>query len=175
MRAMLKQRGFTLIELMVVIAILAMLVGVSIFSWRAWQKSAPIIEALDHVEQYCALARSKAITRQRPMDLVLLESEIVMMTAAQAVEGVNEYDEVTNEVNPAREVLRAEFSPDVTITILSPDDDSEAIEIPDEGLFFRFFPNGTAEPLLMTIEGPTAGYVVGLDPVTGRTKTMKSN
>jgi len=173
MRAMLKQRGFTLIELMVVIAILAMLVGVSIFSWRAWQKSAPIIEALDHVEQYCALARSKAITRQRPMDLVLLESEIVLMTAAQAVEGVNEYDEVTNEVNPAREVQRAEFSPDVTVLIFNSED--EQIEIPDDGLFVRFYPNGTCEPLLMKIEGPSASYAVGLDPVTGRTKTLKDN
>lgn len=166
-----KQRGFTMIELMVVIAILSMLIAVCVVSWRAWDKRAPVIEALNHVEQYCALARSKAIYRQRPMDLVFLDSEIVLMSAAQAVEGVNEYDEVTHNVDPAQELQRAEISPDVILTITEP----EPTESMDEGLYIRFFPNGTSEPLMLTIEGGSYSYAVGLDPVTGRTKTVRTH
>ena len=166
-----KSRAFTVIEILVVIAVAAMLVGVSFFSWRAYQKSAPLIQTLDYVEQYCALARSKAIMRQQPMDLVLLEGEIVLMSAAHAVESVNEFDEVTQNVNAAQELQRAEFSPDVTITIQEPilEDDT------GEGTYVRFYPNGTSEPLQLLIEGSGGSYVVGLDPVTGRTKTVKSN
>ena len=57
------KRGFTLIELMVVVMVMGVILGISIPTFRSILKKAPLQQAISDVEGSCRSARSKAMTR----------------------------------------------------------------------------------------------------------------
>ncbi len=65
------QRGFTLIELMVGIAIISMLLLFMIPSMAAWMQSSQIRSATESIQGALQLARAEAVRRNTPVEMVL--------------------------------------------------------------------------------------------------------
>jgi len=62
-----RSRGFTLIELMIVMVIVAILVGVGVPSWRSFSRSLAQNQARSQVLEAIRLARQTAVTTHRPV------------------------------------------------------------------------------------------------------------
>lgn len=56
-----KQKGFTLLELMVTIFIAAILASMSLVSYRSWQREVQTLNAVDELKSGLKLAQAKAI------------------------------------------------------------------------------------------------------------------
>lgn len=65
------QRGFTMIELMVGIAIISMLIFFMIPSMSAWLQSSQIRSAAESIQGALQLARAEAVRRNTPVEMVL--------------------------------------------------------------------------------------------------------
>lgn len=65
------QRGFTLIELMVGIAIISMMLFFLIPSMGAWLQSSQIRNATESIQGALQLARAEAVRRNTPVEMVL--------------------------------------------------------------------------------------------------------
>ncbi len=159
------KRAFTLVEIMVVVAILGVLVGITVPAFKAFLDKAPLERAISDIEGMCRLARSEAIMKERPMDVILNDSgnTATLSTAARVV---NEQDEVTGEfIRNTKEAetldsveLEAELEIIDPVPLLAGDD-----------VRIRFYPNGTAETLELIVSEGGEGYRLILDPVTGQT------
>ena len=162
--------GFTLVEMMVVVAIMGLLLGLAMLNFRAISQKEPLEQAVSDVEGLCRRARTEAIVKSRPMDLTINSgtSQLLLSTAPHAV---NTLDSETGLlIATVEEVIvidQASLPPDVEMEIIIPEDimDSETPGV----VVIRFYPNGTAEPLQGLIVLPGEGvYTMILDPVTGR-------
>lgn len=63
--------GFTLIEVMIAIAVLSLLVGMGVPTFRSWMQNSQIRTAADTLINGVQLARSEAIRRNKPVEFVL--------------------------------------------------------------------------------------------------------
>ena len=161
--------GFTLVEMMVVVAIMGLLLGLAMLNFRAISQKEPLEQAVSDVEGLCRSARSEAIVKSRPMDLTI-NSETGQLLLSTAPHAVNTPDSETGMliamVEEAVVIDQASLPPDVEMEIIIPEDimDSETPGV----VVIRFYPNGTAEPLQGLIVLPGEGvYTMILDPVTG--------
>ena len=165
-------RGFTLVEMMVVVAIMGILLGMAVINFRAINQKEPLDQAVSDVEGLCRRARSEAIVKSRPMDLTL-DSSSGLLWLATAPHAVNALDSETGllaaTVEEAVALDQASLPPEVKLEIVVPEDSMDS-ETPGV-VVIRFYPNGTAEPLeaLMMMAGEGV-YTLVLDPVIGRLK-----
>ena len=165
------KRAFTLVELMVVLAVLGLIIGISIPSFRSFLKKAPLEQAISDVEGMCRQARSDAIINKRTIELVLNDSEdsLILRSAARTVMGVD--PETGGEANLVEQVEvldRVELAADLQII--------EPLEEDFVGLLeLRFYPNGTAEPVDLRVTDGNEAYILSLDPVTGHTTVVNEN
>ena len=85
------RRGFTLIELMVVVAIMGVILGISIPAFRSIKEKAPLEQAISDVEAACRTARSRAILGKRVMEVYLNDEEdiVALSTASRSVMGTD--------------------------------------------------------------------------------------
>ena len=160
------KRAFTLVEIMVVVAIIAILVGISVPTIRAYFNQAPLEKAISDLEGLCRTARAEAIVKQRSMLLTLNDGDN-SLTLATAPRVVSEPDEVTGELVRTTEEASVldQVTLDVELQIIEP----QSLEL-GEDLQIRFYPNGTSHPLEVTITSGGEGYRLVLDPVTGHAK-----
>ena len=165
------KRAFTLVELMVVLAVLGLIIGISIPSFRSFFKKAPLEQAISDVEGMCRQARSDAIINKRTIELVLNDSEesVVLRSAARTVMGVDpETGGEANLVEQGEVLDRVELAADLQII--------EPLEEDFVGLLeLRFYPNGTAEPVDLRVTDGNEAYILSLDPVTGHTTVVNEN
>ena len=157
--------GFTLVEMMVVVAIMGLLLGLAMLNFRAISQKEPLEQAVSDVEGLCRIARTEAIVKSRPMDLTI-NSETGQLLLSTAPQATNSPDSETG-VEEAVVIDQASLPSDVEMEIIIPEDimDSETPGV----VVIRFYPNGTAEPLQGLIMLPCEGvYTMILDPVTGR-------
>ena len=79
--------GFTLVEMMVVVAIMGLLLGLAMLNFRAISQKEPLEQAVSDVEGLCRRARTEAIVKSRPMDLTINSgtSQLLLSTAPHAV------------------------------------------------------------------------------------------
>ena len=66
-----RNAGFTLVEIMVVMAIMGVLLGLALMNFHAINQKAPLEQAVSDLEGLCRRARTEAIVKSRPMDLTL--------------------------------------------------------------------------------------------------------
>ena len=66
-----KQQGVTLIELLIAIAIVAILAGIAVPSFTTWLQNTQIRTATEAVKNGLQLARAEAIRRNEPVNFVL--------------------------------------------------------------------------------------------------------
>ena len=163
-----KTRAFTIVEIMIVLAIGAIFLGVSIPAFRSmagWKKKAPLIEAVENVEDVCRKARTEAILGRRVMEVYLndVEDVVALSTAPRAVMGMD-YDTgaETRQAQARKEMGRFELTADMEI--IAPRSDEF-----DGELRLRFYPNGTAEAAEVKVFDGTGNYRLAVDPVTGQT------
>lgn len=163
------KRAFTLVEIMVVVAVMGLLLGISIPAFRKIMNKAPLEQGISDVESLCRQARAEAIVGQQAMDVVFNESEeIVALTAAARV--INAPDPFTGLMIKTTEETQLidQVALEVDLQIIEPEPDEFTL---DE-IRIRFYPNGTSETLALRVAGDDEAYLLTLDPVTGRTTVV---
>jgi Tfp pilus assembly protein FimT len=160
---------------MVVLAIMGLVLGLAVINFRAINQKEPLEQAVSDVEGLCRRARSEAIVKSRPMDLII-DSGSGLLRLATAPNSVNtldpESDVLMATIEEAVAIDQASLPSNVELEIVVPEDalDSETPGV----VVIRFYPNGTAEPLealiMMSDEGV---YTMVLDPVTGRLRVRE--
>lgn len=159
-----KTRGFTLVEIMVVIAVMGLLIGIAVPSFKAFRDKAPLESSLGAVEDMCRRARAEAILKKQPMQLTINEDErfVQLTTAPRVVGRPNEVTgEWTQQTEDARELESAVMEDGVELEVVYPDN----VEL-GEPVVIRFLPNGTAEDLVLIVRGQMEAYSIKVDPVT---------
>jgi prepilin-type N-terminal cleavage/methylation domain-containing protein len=160
--------GFTLIELVIAIAFMAILMAIAYPSFSQWQKNAQYKEAARQLAGAMTEARSRAISQN-------LEHEIAFDL------GANKY--MLRQGNRAANTLAYGTNPGEWTVIYSNRDFSSPIDIKAKSdcsdnshtnYRFQFFPNGTVK-----IQGSEAnigslGCICVLDKATGVRKFMAS-
>ncbi|HIG81149.1 MAG TPA: type II secretion system protein GspH [Verrucomicrobiales bacterium] len=164
-----RRAGFTLVEIMVVVAIMGVLLGLALMNFHALNKKEPLEQAVSDLEGLCRRARTEAIVKSRPMDLTL-DSEGRRFELATAPHAQNAPDPdglLIATVQEAVTLDQAALPTGVEFEIVLPEESPDS-ETPGV-VVIRFYPNGTAEPLeaLMIMSGEGV-YTLVLDPVTGR-------
>jgi type IV fimbrial biogenesis protein FimT len=81
------QRGLTLIELMVTIALLALLLGLAAPSFREWTRNAQVRTVTDALQSGTRLAQAEAVRRNRQMVFFLTDSAECGASTAPADNG----------------------------------------------------------------------------------------
>ena len=162
------RRGFTLVELMVVVLVIGVILGISVPTFRSILKKAPLEQAISEVEAKCRNARSKAILKNRVIEVYLNEIEniVALNTTARAVTETRFGPSMENRVvEDGEELERVELEAD--LQIITPRDEEFNGE-----LTLRFYPNGTAEPVELRVFGETGSYILTVDQVTGHTTVV---
>jgi len=162
------RRGFTLVELMIVVLIMGVILGISIPTFRSILKKAPLEQAISDVEAACRNARAKAIIDNRVMEVYFndIEDIVVLGTASRAVMATDFNTGLGGrQVEIGEEVERVLLEAD--LEIIAPRDEDFTGE-----LTLKFYPNGTAEPVELRVSGETGSYILKVDPVTGHTAVV---
>jgi type IV pilus assembly protein PilE len=167
-------RGFTLIELMIVIAIGAMIMTIGIPSFMRSLKKAPLSQADSDVIEACSHARAQAIFSGRPAELRILprERQFIVEPAPPEPEpsttitlnlGVAPAPTPAAAANTT--IFRAQLSEEITIEMI--DVNLREYKDADEARV-RFYPNGTAEELTVVLQyHHTEYHKISVDMVTG--------
>ena len=163
------KRAFTLVEILAVLAIIGIMIGISVPSFRAFLDKEPLEQAISDVEALCRLARAEAIVNQRSMDVVFNDAdETVALTIAPRV--VTKPDDLTGEdiqaTEEAREIDHVELLAD--LEIIDPEQEEGRVLI-------RFYPNGTSESLQVRVSTTEGAYLLTLDPVTGHARVTNDD
>jgi len=165
------KRAFTLVEIMVVVAVMGLLVGISIPAFRSFAKKAPLEQGISDVESLCRQARAEAIVRQQSVDVLFNEAEkiVVLTTAARVINAPDPFTGLMIKTTEETQLIDRAFLPFmVDLQIIEPELDEFTL---DE-IRIRFYPNGTSETLELRVVGDGEAYRLTLDPVTGRTAVI---
>ena len=155
------RRGFTLIELMMVIGIIAMIMAIGIPAFVHARKKSPMRQAVSDVMEAVSNARAQAILRGVVAELVIRPVEGTMSVSAS---GGDVARASAGEKNAAAG-FNAQLSRDVLIVLLGVNFNDRKDE--DE-VRVRFHPNGTSDAFsvaLRSSDGETQAVTV--DMVTG--------
>ena len=166
------KRAFTLVEILVVVAVLGLVFTLSIPAFKRIINKAPLEQGIGDVVSLCRLAREKAIVKQQAMDVVLNGTEeIVKVTTAARV--INASDPTTGlMIKEAEETqLIDQATLQVDLEIIEPETDAFTL---DE-IRIRFYPDGTSETLTLRVADDDDAYLLTLDPVTGRARGVNED
>ena len=163
------KRAFTLVEIMVVVAVMGLLIAISIPAFRKIMNKAPLEQGVSDVESLCRQARAEAIVKQRAMDVVLNETEetVALTTAARVINAPDPFTDLMIMTTEGTRLIDQAFL-EVDLQIIVPEPDEFTL---DE-IRIRFYPNGTAETLALRVADEDEAYLLTLDPVTGRTTVV---
>ena len=163
------KRAFTLVEIMVVVAVMGLLIAISIPAFRKIMNKAPLEQGVSDVESLCRQARAEAIVKQRAMDVVLNETEetVALTTAARVINAPDPFTDLMIMTTEGTRLIDQAFL-EVDLQIIVPASDEFTL---DE-IRIRFYPNGTAETLALRVADEDEAYLLTLDPVTGRTTVV---
>ena len=163
------KRAFTLVELMVVVAVMGLLIGISIPAFRKIMNKAPLEQGISDVETLCRQARAEAIIKQRAMDVVLNETEeiVALTTAARVINALDPFTDLVIKTTEETQIIdRVTLEVDLQIEV------PKADKFTLDEIRIRFYPNGTSETLELRVVGDSGAYRLTLDPVTGRTTVI---
>lgn len=161
-----RQHGFTLVELMVVIAIMAIIMAIGVPSMRTMINQDSIRKAVRDVMDGCHSARAQAILTGQTMELRFRPEDGSLSIGPSA--GAGTTAESSGESKPAAAATAA-FSATLS-SQLSIDTWSVNFyeQLTNEVSAIRFFPNGTSDEFTTVIHSNSGEYrKVTLDVITG--------
>ncbi len=137
------QRGFTLVELLVVLALIALIVGIAVPNLRRAMVRADLMEEVKMVRQALAVARINAIKNSRRVAVLLLPEETGEHFDRQVVAWV---DETSDEMPDAGDevVGRWNLGPKVAVGPEPSDANLTLHEMASQTRGVIFLPNGSA-------------------------------
>lgn len=154
-------RGFTLIELMIVIAIMAVVMSISIPTFYRSLKKDAIRQATQQVLDACKDARTQAIIHGRPCDLVIRPQDRTLNSMLALGTEMTNQDAMADSSQAVTVPATRQNGEDETNAPAGMLPDGIAIMfigvnfVPDlqttESVSVRFYPNGTADEFAMLI------------------------
>lgn len=174
-----RREGFTLIEIMIVVAIMLVILGVGIPSVFRSMKKDPLKQAVSDIVEGCAHARAQAILTGEPMVFVIAadgsfsvskapkRANLAPKTGAAALE-VSEADfEEPAEAAPSS--FTAQLDQDVGVELLFVNFKDQ---IDQEKAEVHFYQNGMSDEFTIILNWSNANRTkITLDPITGLTDT----
>lgn len=163
------KRAFTLVEIMVVVAVMGLLIGISIPAFRNITNKAPLEQGISDVESLCRQARAEAIVKQQAMDVLFNDAEeiVALTTAARVITAPDPFTGLMIKTTEETHLID-QVALEVDLQIIEPEPDEFTV---DE-IRIRFYPNGTSETLELRVVSNDEAYRLTLDPVTGRTAVI---
>jgi len=158
----LRQAGWTLIEIMIVVAIVGIVMTMSIPAFSQLRRKADLRQAVADVVEVCSTARARAILGGRPVELWIRPQEKLLFVAGAAAEAeagepppVSAARLPASPEDEARSGLRARLPEAVTLEMV----DVNFVEFKDAELARgRFFPNGTCDELTLVLRSDRNEY-----------------
>ena len=145
-------RGFTLIEVMIVVGIVAIIMAMGMPSFAKLYRKGPMRQAMSDVQEACGKARSEAILKG-----VTVELHIDMRGKRLSVGGVSagsaEVDPFAKELGTGGATaavtgFSATLAEDIVIELLAVNL-NEVVD--EEDVAVRFYPNGTADEFWLVL------------------------
>ena len=163
-------RAFTLVEIMIVVAIMGIVMGMSVpIVYKVWHK-APLRKAVSDVVEVCSRARAQAIMRGVKTDVIFHPREGML-----AVSSATGTQHPAKDVNPPADAmvqapagsgLSAQISDRVIIETM--DINMSGIEYNDaESAKITFYPNGTSDEMRMILFDGRDRIGIELEITTG--------
>jgi len=161
------ERGFTLIEIMVVVAIMAIVMLMSIPFIRSGMHKESLAEAMRELEEVCASARRKAILQGSMAEIVFRPKDRTFQVAGGSANSGNgeAVSADTTTAPPAHSGESGRIPDDLMVDML----DVNLAEYKDsEQARVRFYPNGTADELTVIAHSERGEYFkMALEATTG--------
>lgn len=162
--------GFTLMELMIVVALAGILVAAGLPPFVRALKKEGIRKAVSDVVEGCSHARTQAILKGVPTELVIRAEDGQISVQPLARRTQESASDPMFDDDPSR-ATRAQISPftrylesDVAINLLYVNF-QDMMEFPEARV--RFFPNGTCDEFTIIVLAPSGEQKVSVDVVTG--------
>jgi prepilin-type N-terminal cleavage/methylation domain-containing protein len=154
--------GFSILELLVVLTLMAILAAISVPSLRRWQASLPLEQSASAIQQLAARVRLDALRSGRPARLTLDPSGLLFTP--------------TVSLTANREVLPLRLPDGIRCRLLSGDErKSSALLRSDGRLELVFHPDGTATPAGLVLSDSGGGSLcVVLGRLTGSVSVVPS-
>lgn len=159
----LRQRGFTLIELMIVIGIIVIMLGVGVPAFVRSTRQVPLKETVNELMEGLKQARATAILSGVPTDLMInLESRSISLqrVAGEAVESAE-----TRMGNAAPTGFQGHVHEEVSVEML---DVNLRDQLEAGGARVRFHPNGTSDEFTIVLRSLENEWrKISLETITG--------
>jgi prepilin-type N-terminal cleavage/methylation domain-containing protein len=161
------QPGFTLIEIMVVVAIMAMVMVISIPFVRSSLRKESLAEAIRELDEVCASARRKAILQGSMAEIIFHPKErTFQVSGGSPSAGNGEPASADVATAPAAHSGESGRIPDDLLVEML---DVNLAEYKDsDEARVRFYPNGTCDELTIILHSPRGEYFkLALEVTTG--------
>ena len=168
-----RSAGFTLIEIMIVVAIMGIFLAVGIPSVLRTMKRNNLTTAVNHVIEGCAFAREMAIFRGMPYEFVIHSDRSLTVEPAKNWDplagGAGGPAGASTSAAPSREAQG--FKGTLTDTVFV---DALAVNFVDmnqvetDAVRVRFHPNGTSDEFTILLNSEEGQRLITLDIVTGK-------
>ena len=148
------QRAFTLIEIMIVVAIMGIVMAMSVpMVYKVWRK-APMRQAVKDIVEICSHARARAIMQGTITEVVLhpKENRVELAGASSAPSPANAPGREATFSTPGASGsgTSAQLSSDIIIETL--DVNMSGVEFNDyDQVRIRFYPNGVSDEMRMIL------------------------
>jgi prepilin-type N-terminal cleavage/methylation domain-containing protein len=159
--------GFTLIEIMIVIGVLAMVLVMGVPSIIQSMRKDPLRQAVSDLMEGCSYARAQAILQGFPQELVIQAADGYLTVRRVPTHASGSNGESPAEA-PAAALTAGRFSArlheDIKVILL---DVNFRDQMQAEESHVRFHPNGTSDEFTIVVETPHGRRKIALECVTG--------
>ena len=171
-KANFKHGAFTLIEIMIVVAIIALVMAIGLPPFVRTVKKKPLQQAVNAIMEGCNYARSQAIFQGVPMDFVI-RAEDGQMTVRPARTASGDGNEASADLLDDHTRAKSGIGASGFTEYLA---DTIAVHLLDVNFVpqmefaaarVRFYPNGTSDEFTMVLEEDGQWRKITLEPVTG--------
>ncbi|MBP7949871.1 MAG: prepilin-type N-terminal cleavage/methylation domain-containing protein [Verrucomicrobiales bacterium] len=165
--------GFTLLELMIVMAIAVLLVGIGAKGMGAWDDSAKLRRPLDEMKVLAKKAWHRAIAEQRDWEIVIKPRSLELRPKqAAASEDQKFLDAADKQLGRDSGIEVKTFDADISFAVRRFGEEKWQTPRPD---YWVFKHSGICEPLMFRVERENRWTEVQFDPLTAGVQREESD